>query len=85
MTPSGQRLSLEVAGKTYDIDLPLAGGFQASNALVAAGLCLAAGEGVDTVLAALEHGPSDASEAARLIRDQAAQLGRRRGHPLRGI
>ena len=55
MTPSGQRLSLEVAGKTYDIDLPLAGGFQASNALVAAGLCLAAGEGVDTVLAALEH------------------------------
>ena len=55
MTPSGQRLSLEISGKTYEVNLPLAGGFQASNALVAAGLCLAAGQGIDTVLAALEH------------------------------
>ncbi len=54
MTPSGQRLSLEVDGRTFQVNLPLAGGFQASNALVAAGLCLAAGEGIDTVLGALE-------------------------------
>ena len=55
MTPSGQRLSLEVDGRTFQVNLPLAGGFQASNALVAAGLCLAAGEGIDTVLGALER------------------------------
>ena len=55
MTPSGQRLTLQADGRTYDLSLPLAGGFQASNALVAAGLCLAAGEGIDTVLGALEY------------------------------
>jgi len=55
MTPSGQRLSLEAGGRTFDVNLPLAGGFQASNALVAAGLCLAAGVPLDTVLGALEH------------------------------
>lgn len=55
MTPEGQRLSIEFDGKSYDVALPLAGGFQASNALVAAGLCLATGEGIEQVLAALEH------------------------------
>ena len=35
--------------------LPLAGAFQASNALVAAGLCVAAGEPVEAVMDALEH------------------------------
>ena len=34
--------------------LPLAGAFQASNALVAAGLCIAAGDRPDAVIAALE-------------------------------
>ena len=38
-----------------DVKLPLAGAFQASNALVAAGLCIAAGEDAGAVLAALEH------------------------------
>ena len=51
----GQRLSIEHLGRTYDIRLPLAGGFQAGNALVAAGLCIAAGEDVAGVLAALDH------------------------------
>ncbi|OXE36240.1 MAG: UDP-N-acetylmuramoyl-L-alanyl-D-glutamate--2,6-diaminopimelate ligase [Phenylobacterium zucineum] len=55
MMPSGQRLSLEAGGKTYEVNLPLAGGFQASNALVAAGLCLAAGTDIDTVFQALER------------------------------
>ena len=54
-TSRGQRLSLNAWGRAHQIDLPLAGAFQASNALVAAGLCIAAGESVDTVLAALEH------------------------------
>ncbi len=54
-TPEGQRLSVDVRGVTHDILLPLAGAFQASNALVAAGLCIAAGESADRVLYALEH------------------------------
>lgn len=52
-TPEGQRLALDVRGATYDVMLPLAGAFQVSNALVAAGLCLAAGEEVEGVIAAL--------------------------------
>ncbi len=54
-TPDGQRLTLEAWGRAHRIGLPLAGAFQASNALVAAGLCIAAGETVEAVLAALEH------------------------------
>ena len=54
-TPEGQRLTLDVRGDTRDILLPLAGAFQASNALVAAGLCIAAGERPDAVIGALEQ------------------------------
>ena len=53
-TPDGQTLKIEAKGKTYEVRLPLAGAFQASNALVAAGLCIAAGEAVGDVLTALE-------------------------------
>ena len=52
--PFGQRLSVTREGRAYDIRLPLAGGFQASNSLIAAGLCIAAGEETLAVLAALE-------------------------------
>ncbi|MDX5331636.1 MAG: UDP-N-acetylmuramoyl-L-alanyl-D-glutamate--2,6-diaminopimelate ligase [Caulobacteraceae bacterium] len=55
LQPDGQRLSLAHDGRTYDLRLPLAGAFQAGNALIAAGLCLAAGESIETVLAALER------------------------------
>ena len=55
LLPDGQRLKLACLGRTYDLRLPLAGAFQASNALVAAGLCIAAGEAPDTVFAALEN------------------------------
>jgi UDP-N-acetylmuramoyl-L-alanyl-D-glutamate--2,6-diaminopimelate ligase len=55
LQPDGQRLSLIHDGRTFDLRLPLAGAFQAANALVAAGLCLAAGESIETVLAALER------------------------------
>lgn len=53
-TPEGQRLTIDVQGEVRDILLPLAGAFQASNALVAAGLCIAAGDPADAVIGALE-------------------------------
>ncbi|PSC05087.1 UDP-N-acetylmuramoyl-L-alanyl-D-glutamate--2,6-diaminopimelate ligase [Alsobacter soli] len=49
----GQALVLEAAGRRFEARLPLVGDFQASNALVAAGLALAAGEDLDAVLGAL--------------------------------
>ena len=55
LAPDGQRLQLEIEGRVLDLRLPLAGAFQASNALIAAGLCIAAGEDAEAVLAALEH------------------------------
>jgi UDP-N-acetylmuramoyl-L-alanyl-D-glutamate--2,6-diaminopimelate ligase len=51
----GQRLTLGYGGRAYDALLPLAGAFQASNILVAAGLCIAAGEDAGEVFAAMEH------------------------------
>ena len=54
-TPEGQRLSIDMRGSVHEVLLPLAGAFQASNALVAAGLCIAAGESPDRVLGALER------------------------------
>ncbi len=49
----GQRLTIEGAQGTYDVHLPLAGDFQASNALVAAGLAVAGGEDEGAAIAAL--------------------------------
>jgi UDP-N-acetylmuramoyl-L-alanyl-D-glutamate--2,6-diaminopimelate ligase len=50
----GMRLSIEHAGKNFCVRLPLAGSFQASNALVAAALCIATGDAAERVFAALE-------------------------------
>ncbi len=50
-----QNLVVEHAGKTFRIRLPLVGEFQVENALVAAGLLIAAGEAAQPVLAALER------------------------------
>jgi UDP-N-acetylmuramoyl-L-alanyl-D-glutamate--2,6-diaminopimelate ligase len=55
LLPEGQHLKVQHGNRRYDINLPLAGAFQASNALVAAGLCIAAGEDAESVFAALEH------------------------------
>lgn len=55
LLPFGQRLRLRAWGRAHDFVLPLAGAFQASNALVAAGLCIAAGESVDRALEALHR------------------------------
>ena len=49
-----QRLTIEHAGKTYTVRLPLVGEFQASNALVAAGLVMATGARAEEVLPRLE-------------------------------
>jgi UDP-N-acetylmuramoyl-L-alanyl-D-glutamate--2,6-diaminopimelate ligase len=54
LLPGGQRLKVRAWGRPYELFLPLAGAFQASNALVAAGLCIAAGEAPEQVMAALE-------------------------------
>jgi UDP-N-acetylmuramoyl-L-alanyl-D-glutamate--2,6-diaminopimelate ligase len=51
----GQALKIAVADVIYDVALPLAGGFQASNALVAAGLAIGLGDQADKVFAALAH------------------------------
>jgi len=48
-----QALVLLHAGNTYQVMLPLAGAFQASNALVAAGLAIGLGEDAAKVFAAL--------------------------------
>jgi UDP-N-acetylmuramoyl-L-alanyl-D-glutamate--2,6-diaminopimelate ligase len=48
-----QQLTLAHAGNTYDVVLPLAGAFQASNALVAAGLAIGLGEDAGRTFAAL--------------------------------
>ena len=55
ITPDGfgQRLEIVHAGKTTRAALPLAGSYQASNALVAAALAMATGETADAVLAVL--------------------------------
>jgi UDP-N-acetylmuramoyl-L-alanyl-D-glutamate--2,6-diaminopimelate ligase len=42
-TPAGQHLALEIMGVRHEVDLPLVGGFQASNALAALGLVVATG------------------------------------------
>ena len=55
LLPDGQRLKVRADGYLYDVRLPLAGGFQASNALVAAGLCRAAGLSWEQAFAGLER------------------------------
>ena len=50
-----QALGIVHDGHTYNVLLPLAGAFQASNALVAAGLAIGLGEDAQKVFAALAH------------------------------
>ena len=49
----GQLLIVQAFGKTHRIELPLPGGFQASNALCAVGLAIASGEDPDAAIATL--------------------------------
>ena len=50
-----QALTIRFAGASYQVLLPLAGAFQVSNALVAAGLAIGLGEEAAKVFAALAH------------------------------
>ena len=49
-TTLGQVLTLDVDGRRAQLELPLIGAYQAANALVAAGLAIATGQGIDPVL-----------------------------------
>lgn len=51
--PDGQGLSVKYLDEKFEITLPLSGSFQASNALVAAGLAIGLGEDAERVFAAL--------------------------------
>jgi UDP-N-acetylmuramoyl-L-alanyl-D-glutamate--2,6-diaminopimelate ligase len=51
--PDGQRLSIEVLGSCHEIELPLVGAFQATNALCALGLVLSDETDVVAAVAAL--------------------------------
>ncbi len=55
LTVDGQILYLDYMGKSYETKLPLAGLFQASNVLVAAGLVLASGEDIEGVIGSLSQ------------------------------
>jgi UDP-N-acetylmuramoyl-L-alanyl-D-glutamate--2,6-diaminopimelate ligase len=50
-----QKLTLEQAGKTVSVRLPLVGAFQVENALIAAGLAIVTGSAAAAVLPTLEH------------------------------
>ena len=78
-TPDGfaTRIAVEHAGRTFAVTLPLAGKFQVSNALVAAGLCLATGSAPDAVFAALDHA-GRRSRPPRTCRNQEWRPGLRR-------
>lgn len=54
-TSGGQSITVRFEGRDHHVELPLAGEFQASNALVAAGLALATGDAPDVVFGALER------------------------------
>jgi UDP-N-acetylmuramoyl-L-alanyl-D-glutamate--2,6-diaminopimelate ligase len=53
--PASTLVRIACGGQTHDIELPLAGAFMASNALLAAGLCIATGSPVAAVLQSLAH------------------------------
>ena len=50
-----QIAEVHLEGRIFEVHLPLAGDFQISNALVAAGMAMATGTSPDQVMEALEH------------------------------
>jgi MurE/MurF fusion protein len=52
-TPTGQRLTISLLGKRYELDFPLAGEFQAMNALAAVGLVIGGGDDGEAALETL--------------------------------
>lgn len=53
MTAHGQRLSLDVLGRAYDVELDLVGSYQAANVLAALGLVLSEDVDLDAAIATL--------------------------------
>ncbi len=53
--PNGQTLTVEWQNTKYQVNLPLIGDFQATNALVAAALTISTGSNPEDVFEALEH------------------------------
>lgn len=54
-THLGQRLVIAAEGKNHALELPLIGGYQAANALCAAGLVIATGGRIDDVLSCMRR------------------------------
>src|SRR6185503_9439219 len=54
-TALGQSLTIEHAGKTHKLALPLIGAYQAANVLTAAGLALATGTAFDAAFSAMQR------------------------------
>ena len=52
---SGQLLKLEILGKQYSVELPLAGAFQAMNTACAIGISLADGNDINKIIEAVNH------------------------------
>ena len=65
-------LDLQFGGRSFRVKFPLAGDFQISNALVAAGLCIATGSDADAVFDALQS-----SKARRVGLSASATAGAR--------
>jgi UDP-N-acetylmuramoyl-L-alanyl-D-glutamate--2,6-diaminopimelate ligase len=54
-TQLGQRLKIVASGKTYTVDMPLIGAYQAANVMTAAGLTIATGGEIGETLANLSR------------------------------
>jgi UDP-N-acetylmuramoyl-L-alanyl-D-glutamate--2,6-diaminopimelate ligase len=70
--PSGLDLKIEAGGELYELCLPLIGGFQAENALLAAGIVMASGAPCEKVLPLLEKlsgVPGRMQHAAEIVFD----------------
>jgi len=73
--PSGLDINIMARGVSYNLRLPLIGGFQAENALLAAGIVIASGEPVKKVLPLLEKlsgVPGRMQRVAEIIFDDGA-------------
>jgi UDP-N-acetylmuramoyl-L-alanyl-D-glutamate--2,6-diaminopimelate ligase len=70
----GQKLKLEHQRRLYRIRLPLAGEFQAENALLAAGLAIATGDDPSAVFAALERLQGAKGRLERVGESRGAQI-----------
>ena len=66
----GQTLSVQIFGKKYNIDLPVAGNFQGINVLTAIGLVLACGFKVEDVIGTLKHLKSPAGRMEFIAKTQ---------------